>query len=318
MKKVRILSACCYNAEKTAGQRHLAGNRRLILDCLDRARNFHPDVVVFPEICLHQGIGPTPAAIRFAEPIPGPTTAMVAQKARELNSYVLLPLYEKSARLVYNSAVLIDRRGKIVGIYRKFQPTGYEMQDGIQPGSTVPVWDADCGRIGCAICFDLKFPEVGLRLARQKAQLVLWPTMFAGGRRLSAWAVEYGFIMVRSWTAGGLVVDSAGMTLAEEGPVVATRKPAGQVRWTFAEVNTDCKTYHLDFNREKLPALVAKYGDGVTVRLCQPEGVFTLISNRDDVTVDEMEAEFELEDLSDYLEGARRLKRAKLSGKSKG
>lgn len=315
MKKVRLLSACCYNTETNSGQRHWEGNRRLILDCLDRAAAFRPDVVVFPEICLHQGIGNTPEAIWLAETVPGPTTERVAEKARELNSHVLLPLYEKSGKLVYNSAALINRQGRIVGAYRKFQTTGYEMEDGVQPGKKVPVWDTDCGRMGCAICFDIKFPEVGLQLSRQKAQLVLWPTMFAGGRRVASWAVEYGFIMVRSWTAGGWIVDSAGATLAKEGPVVATRKPAGRVRWTFAEVNTDRKTYHLDFNLGKLPALVAKYGGGVTVRQCQPEGVFILISNRDDVTVEEMESEFGLEDLRDYLDGARRLKREKLSGK---
>lgn len=315
MNNVRILSACCYNADKTSGKRRLEENRRLILDCLDRAAAFRPDVVVFPEICLHQGTGKAREAIRLAETVPGPTTEMVARKAASLKSHVLLPLYEKSGGMVYNSAVLMGRDGSIAGVYRKYHPTGYEIEDGIQPGSRILVWDTDCGRIGCAVCFDLKFPEVGLKLSRQKARLVLWPTMFAGGRRLAAWAVEYGFIMVRSWSAGGLVVDSAGSTLAEAGPAVAIRKPAGQVRWTFAEVNTDRKTYHLDFNREKLPALISKYGGGVRVCMCQPEGVFTLISNRDDVTVEEMEAEFGLEDLRDYLDGAAELRKKALSEK---
>lgn len=106
---------------------------------------------------------------------------------------------------------------------------------------------------------------------------------------------------------GGLVVDSAGATLAEEGVAITTANPPGEIRWTFAEVNTDRKTFHLDFNREKLPALISKYGGGVSVRMCQAEGVFTLISNHEAVTVEEMASEFALEDLRDYLDRADRI-----------
>lgn len=313
MNKVRVLCACCFNAGHSSGKGRLEGNRRLILDCLDRARAFRPDVVVFPEICVHQGIGKPPESIRFAETVPGPTTDLAARKAAELNSHVLLPLYEKSGNLVYNSAALIGRKGNLLGVYRKFQPTGYEMADGIHPGKTTPVWETDCGRIGCAICFDIKFPEVGLRLARQKANIVLWPTMFAGGRRVFSWAMDYGFIMARAWAGGGLIVDPAGTQLAEEGPVVKSGIPGGTIRWTLAEVNTDSKTYHLDFNGEKLPAILARYGEGVTIRVRPAEGLFTLASNLNGVTVQDIEAEFELQDLSDYLDAARRMKAQKLT-----
>jgi hypothetical protein len=54
-----------------------------------------------------------------AEPVPGPTTRAVAILAKKYNMYVICPIREQAGDKQYNTAVLIDRKGKIAGYYRK-------------------------------------------------------------------------------------------------------------------------------------------------------------------------------------------------------
>ena len=314
MRKTRLLAACCAVKDESTGEERIEKNRRMIMECLDRAKAFHPDFVVFSEIALQLGAAPTTEAMQYAEPVPGPSTDLVGEKAKALGSYVWLPMFEKLGGKMYNSVVLIHRSGQVVGVYRKFHATGYEIEDGVQPGDEVPVWETDRGRVGCAICFDLKFPEVGLRLSRGKAQIVFWPSMFEGGQRLLAWAMDYGFHIVTCETWEGRIVDPCGNVISRSGPAIELPDVPATLKWVYAEVNADQKMYHLDFNQEKLPAVMDKYGAGVDLQYCTPEGTFSLASNLEDASVEDIEREFELEDLRDYLDRAARIRQSRLGG----
>ena len=94
-------------------------------------------------------------------------------------------MYERAGGRVYNAAVLIDRKGKVAGVYRKMFPTPGEIEDGITPGTEAPVFETDFGRVGMAICWDLHFPrEVCWPMAERGVQLICWPSMYAGGFQL--------------------------------------------------------------------------------------------------------------------------------------
>jgi len=315
MKMARILAASCGFAAdpKLKPADRLEANRRMILDTLDAAAKFKPDFICLPELVVQYGCGDFKAMAALAEPAPdGPTFERVARKARALKSHIILPLFEREGGRVYNTAALIGRDGRLIGRYRKFQPTGYEIRDGVTPGDTVPVWETDRGRVGIAICFDLKFPEVGLALSRGGAQAVFFPTMFYGGQRLVAWAMDYGFVLVRAHGSGARVLDPTGATLAAEGPAERLAGSAAVVRWAWVEVNLDHRTYHLDFHGEKMAALSEKYGSGVSIRRMPEEGVFNLVCHRQDRTVDDLEREFGLTPLRTYLDAASADRRAAL------
>lgn len=314
MKVARVLSASCgiVPAGKPEAGVRLDANRRMLAEVLDRAAKFRPDFVCFPELIVQYGCGGFPEMAALAEPVPGPTVELVAEKARALRCHVILPLFERQGGRVYNTAVLIGRDGAVVGKYRKFHATGYEIKDGVTPGREVPVWDTDCGRVGIAICFDLKFPAVGLALSRGKAQCVFFPTMFYGGQRLVSWAMDYGFHLVRCHGAGGRMVDPTGATVAIEGQPETMDLPDARLKWTFAELNFDHRTYHLDFHYEKMAAIAAKYGAGVLVRRMPEEGTFNLVSNLPDRTVDDIEREFELKSLRRYLDEAAEIRESAL------
>ena len=63
--------------------------------------------------------------------------------------------------------------------------------------------------------------------------------------------------------------------------------------------------FHLDGNQNKLPDILKKYGPGVEIEVDYPEAHFTMASTMDDVTVDDIIAEFELEPWNAYLKRAR-------------
>lgn len=314
MHKTRLVAACCHVKDASKGDERVEKNRRMILECLDRAKALRPDFVVFSEIALQFEAAPTTEAMKHAEPIPGPSTKIVGEKARELGSYVWLPMFENLGGKMHNSVALIDRGGEVAGVYRKYHPTGYEIEDGVHPGEEEPVWETDRGRVGCAVCFDLKYPEVGLGLSRGKAQVVFWPSMFKGGQRVVAWAMDYGFYIVTCEASEGQIVDPCGNVIARSGPRIELTEMPATLTWVVEEVNTDRKTYHLDFNQEKLPAVIEKYGAGVSVQYCTPEGTFSLASNLEELSVEDIEKEFQLEDLRDYLDRADRLRQSRLEG----
>jgi len=278
-------------------------NQRSMLYWLERSATLRPDFVCFSEIALHLGLEPQ-EQLAQAQTVPGLSTAMASKYAKKLGTNIIWPLVECDQGRYYNTSVLIDRYGQIIGRYRKFQPTSYEMADGICPGTEIPVWQTDCGRVGIATCFDIKFPEGGLALARGKANIVFWPSMFAGGLRLNSWSRDYGFHMVSCFAGDCAIITSNGQRRSGRGQAPPFAPGQGLLSSAFAELNTDCKTYHLDFNQDVLPKIKDKYGSGIDVYLCRDEATFVLSSQMADRRVEDIEREFRLVDLRDYLDKA--------------
>ncbi len=72
-------------------------------------------------------------------------------------------------------------------------------------------------------------------------------------------------------------------------------------------IDLDVALFHMDFNKSQIPAIRAKYGPDVSLRMYQEEGLFTLQSNRADLPVSEIIHEFQLDPLKDYLQRNRLL-----------
>ncbi len=290
-------------------------NQQTMLYWLEESAKLRTDFVCFSEIALHLGLTPAERLIK-AETVPGASTSKVAEYAKKLNTYVIWTLIEQDGNRFYNTAVLISRTGQIIGRYRKFQPTSYEMADGISPGTEVPVWPTDFGRVGAATCFDIKFPAIGLALSRGQANIVFWPSMFMGGLRLNSWSRDYGFHMVACYAGGCTIVASNGRDVFRKDQDQPFPPEKGLSASAFAQFNTDCKTYHLDYNQHKLPTINDKYGEGVDICYCRDEATFVLSSKMADRSVEDIEQEFELEDLRSYLDKTENLSKVNRHGKN--
>jgi hypothetical protein len=103
---------------------------------LDVAASSRPDIVCLPELINTTGLPASKDS--FEEPIPGPTTWRLAEKAREHGFYVAASVLEQSQERAYNTGVLIDRHGGFVGKYRKTHlPAGESLGRGIAPGTNI-------------------------------------------------------------------------------------------------------------------------------------------------------------------------------------
>jgi|AntDeeMinimDraft_5_1070356.scaffolds.fasta_scaffold01040_5 predicted amidohydrolase len=130
------------------------------------------DMVVFSELASY---GPLPANA------PEDTAAAEAEfqeMAREFGVW-LVPgsMFVHDQGRMYNTAMVIDPVGEVVGRYRKMFPfTPYEQ--GVEPGHEFLVFDVPgVGRFGLTICYDLWFPEVARTLASMGAEVILAPTL---------------------------------------------------------------------------------------------------------------------------------------------
>lgn len=112
------------------------------------------------------------------EPLRGPSARLMARHAARHQMYVaggILHL-DRATDRIYNTALLFNRKGKLVGCYRKNHPYSPEVNDdGITPGLEVPVFTTDFGKVGIIICYDGWFTDVTELLALKGAEIILFP-----------------------------------------------------------------------------------------------------------------------------------------------
>ena len=117
----------------------------------------------------------------LAEPIPGPSTQLYGQLARELGVVIVTSLFERrAAGLYHNTAVVFEKDGTIAGRYRKMHipddPAYYE-KFYFTPGDLGfhPI-QTSVGRLGVLVCWDQWYPEAARLMALQGAELLIYPT----------------------------------------------------------------------------------------------------------------------------------------------
>jgi predicted amidohydrolase len=95
----------------------------------------------------------------LAVTVPGPLTDQVAKIAKRYNMYVIAPIYEADGDKVYNTAVVYDRSGKIMGKQRKTILPVMETWL-VSTGDEFEVYETDFGKIAIATCWELYYPEM--------------------------------------------------------------------------------------------------------------------------------------------------------------
>ena len=109
-----------------------------------------------------------------------PVIAALAPLAGELGVVLPLSVFEQDGENYYNSLVMVDADGSIMGVYRKSHVPdgpGYEEKFYFRPGDTgFKTWKTKFGAIGVGICWDQWFPEAARAMMVQSAEILLYPT----------------------------------------------------------------------------------------------------------------------------------------------
>jgi predicted amidohydrolase len=149
-------------------------NLKLWCEQIDAAGKLGLDIVCLGEAITMVGTGCT--VKECAKPIPGPVTVRLADAARKNHIWVVAGLTEQAGDIVYNTAVLLDRKGHIAGKYRKIHLPREEWKQGVRPGDDYPVFDTDFGKVAIQICYDWFFPEAAEIFALEGAEIIFAPT----------------------------------------------------------------------------------------------------------------------------------------------
>jgi hypothetical protein len=317
MRSARILSIALHNPRDTTdAEARTSRNLDNILNLLSQAPEYDPDFVCFPEGCLHHAARNDGLLDEIAQPIPGPATDAVGEMARELDSYVLLSMYERDGDRIHNAVAFIDRDGDVVDVYRKVAPTTGEVESGITPGSEIKTWETEFGTVGALICWDAQYAEVGRYLAQQGADLVFFPTLGSADHHLRDWTKYYGYHVALCDKNGAQVYRPTGDVISRNWgwnnpKVTDLGLGGGEARFSFAEINTHCNSYHRGGGFEWARDLQREHGESVMVHAYNDDGMFVIETLDEDLSLADLEAEYEgMIPLCEYEDEARRTARA--------
>jgi len=173
------------------------------------------DLVVLPEYSAGPAYDDPNALLASSTPVPGPATDTIAAAARQAGAFVVYNLLENDQGVLYNTSVLFDRQGRLVGKYRKVHLAIFEVWAGITPGRDFPVFDTEIGKIGMLVCWDNTFPESSRVLAQRGAEIVA----NNNGTSAQSRAEDSAVVIAQANTGGkaGCIVSIDGALLAEVG-----------------------------------------------------------------------------------------------------
>jgi Predicted amidohydrolase len=252
------------------------------------------DIIVLPETWRGQS---------KPETIEGETITALSKLAKKNNTYILSPIDRTDGKFRYNSAVLIDREGKVVFVHDKVYPywSEFDLTPPVSPGTNSEmVYDTDFGRIGIAICFDANFPEIWQALREKGAEMVLWSSAYSAGSQLQAYALLHHYYIVTStYTKDCQVYDITGKRILDE--------KSDNITIARITLDLDRGIYHENFNMEKLDNLLKTHGEEVEKELSMPrEQWFVLRAKKPGISARLLAKKFGLEELTDYQDRSRR------------
>lgn len=270
-----------------------------LIALMDDAKRHEVDLVVYPELALTTFFPRwfvddiTEADHWYEREMPSPVVAPLFDRARSygigfcLGYAELTPEGER-----FNTQILVERDGSIVGKYRKVHIPGHEHHEPDRPfqhaeryyftpsNEGFPVWSAFGGRVGMMICNDCRWPESYRVMGLQGVEMILCgyntplhyvpdPTQdplqgFHNSLVMQSGAYQNGTFVV-GVAKGGVEegVDSLAdsMIVAPSGEILAKASTSGD-ELVWADCNLDwCYQYKdtlFDFNRYRRPELYGR------------------------------------------------------------
>ena len=151
------------------------GNFRRVEYALEDARAAHADIAAFPESAI---LGwENPDSHRMATPIPGADSDRLAALAQKYGLMISIGVDEKDGDKLYDSAILVDKTGKILWKHRKLNVLAWLMDPPYSEGrpEDIGVVETAFGRIGLVICADTFGDQIAKRVEQLAPDLMLVP-----------------------------------------------------------------------------------------------------------------------------------------------
>lgn len=126
-----------------------------------------------------------------SESVDGPVVNSFREWVAKRGCHLLMgSMVEKEGQHLFNTSLLLDTTGAVIGKYRKIHLFGYQSLERklLTPGKEVVVVNTPWGRMGLSTCYDLRFPELYRKMVDSGVEFILvasaWPKS-----RLNAWTL---------------------------------------------------------------------------------------------------------------------------------
>ena len=168
-------------------------NMRRAGECIQEAAENGAEVICLPEIwnCPYD----VKLFGNYAEPENGPSALFMSSAAKKYGIYLVggsIPeqaepaLGKKDGSRVYNTSFVFSPSGETIAKHRKVHLFDIDIENGIRfkesdffsAGESLTVFDTDLGKMGLAICFDVRFPEMFRKMAKAGADIIFLPASF--------------------------------------------------------------------------------------------------------------------------------------------
>jgi apolipoprotein N-acyltransferase len=187
-------------------------------------------------------------------------------------------------KLCSNAAILVGRKGEVVGIYRKVHlVVSLEhgtMEGGATPGDALPVFQCDFGKLGIQICYDMNFADGWAQLARRGAELIAWPSQSPQTSQPAFRARQQRcYIVSSTWRHNASIFEPTGKIAAQITP---------PQRILVEELDLSYAILPWSSKLGNGAALKQAYGDKVGFHYYEDEDLGIFWSNDPGITVGEM------------------------------
>jgi len=150
-------------------------NVEKVLKFINKASAKKADIVCFPESCLGEN---------FLD-MGCKEIQEIRNKCKEKSIYCIIGAHLKEKNKIYNSAILINRKGEVQYVYKKIHLfPGLDLKETF-PGKTNKIIETDFGKIGIIICWDFAFPEDIKKLSKAGAQIIFCPSYLLKSTKIS-------------------------------------------------------------------------------------------------------------------------------------
>lgn len=182
MRKVRI-GLCQMMVIKSTKKENILKAKSMIYEAADKGA----EIVALPEMfnCPYNN----KHFREYAETYPsGETLNMLSVAAKEKKIFIVggsIPELDEQGR-VFNTSFAFDNKGKMIGKHRKVHLFDIDIKDGVKfkesevltAGSDITIIDTPWGKVGIAICYDIRFPELIRIMALKGVKIVIIPAAF--------------------------------------------------------------------------------------------------------------------------------------------
>ncbi|KAK6624221.1 hypothetical protein RUM44_011080 [Polyplax serrata] len=173
-------------------------NYKIVEDLVIQAKRANASIAFLPEGCDFIGTSKS-ETLSLAEPLDGHSVARYQELARKLNIWLSLGgIHEYfSESKLYNTHLMISGEGDIVGKYHKMHLFDVEIPEQnvklmessyVEKGNSIPEpVPTPVGNVGLSICYDMRFAELALTLAKMGAHVLTYPSAFTFATGANHW-----------------------------------------------------------------------------------------------------------------------------------